>query len=462
MIKQFFYSLLLILFLPLVLIVDAIRSSRAGWKKAVYLLLIFIFFVSMWIGAVLETMTYATSILFSTGLRDSLSEVQVSGTSMLPTIKDGSTVSLHNPKKFGLERSDIVSFLNPETGGLYYLKRIVGLPGEKVLIKNGRVYINGKALFEPYTLNNLPTYGNTFITECEEYTVPDGHFAVFGDNRTVSQDSRVVGFVSTDEIEGVIKSDIKAKSDDSAGDPEINKTLLSEVDFLEALNAVRTKEKLPLLVTHDTLNALSKTRATQIQSHFESWKNNDLSIEELLDNEGYKFNQVHEYVTFGYLTPQDIVNQILDSTKEKNTFLSSEFTEVGIGVTERTVGECTYPIVSIILSWPSIPTYDKAVVTSWSDEIAVTNKILADLQSWVGYPQKDQKKIREAITVVSEENQIARRIHTRMTDREWLTSDDYADIKRYDGLVKQTNALLDELFPNVKGAMIPKNLKRRL
>ena len=129
---------------------------------------------------------------------------------------------------------------------------------------------------------------------------------------------------------------------------------------------------------------------------------------------------------------------------------------------ERTYGECTYPIVAVILSWPSVPTYDATVIKSWEDEIANTNKILSDLQSWVGYGEKDQEKLRELISIIAEENQIARRIYARMNGREWLIQKDYDDIEKHDKLVNEGNKLMEELFPSVKGIFSEDGKQRKL
>ena len=446
----------------MVLIVEAVKIQREGWKKAVYILAILILFVSTWIGAFRSAATYVSALLFDTGIADKISEVHVVGTSMLPTIEDGSTVSLNSPQKYGLARGDIVSFMNDETGDYHYIKRIVGLSGEKVSIKNGRVYINGKALDEKYTLNNLPTFGNTYITECEEYTVPKDSFAVFGDNRTVSQDSRVVGFVNRDDIDGVIKTKTEPVFLTTDKEIVIDKKTVDPQKFVDLINRKRKDDKMASLVTHEALNDLAEKRSVEIKNNFADWKKNQKPIENLLDAQGYKFNQVHEFNTFGYLDANDVVEQIMDSYKDKDEFMSSQYTEAGVGVSTVTWGTCTYPVVTVILSWPSVPTFDASVIKSWAGEITATNKILSDLQSWAGSPYKDQEKLRNAISIIAEENQIATRIHAKMVGREWLSNKDYADIKYYDTLVKNGNALLAELFPNVKGMMTDGGKKRRI
>lgn len=96
------------------------------------------------------------------------------------------------------ERGDIVTFWNEEMDRVL-VKRVIGLPGETVSIKDGFVYINGEKLAEDY----LPVSG---ITQSEEtaFEVPEGHIFLMGDNRTGSQDSRFWNdpYMPLDQIQG--------------------------------------------------------------------------------------------------------------------------------------------------------------------------------------------------------------------------------------------------------------------
>lgn len=150
---------------------------------------------------------------------------------------------------------------------------------------------------------------------------------------------------------------------------------------------------------------------------------------------------------------------------EKDKFLSSEFSEVGIGVTERKFKECTYPVISVLLSWPAVPTYNQADIDAWQKEISVTNTIMSNMQTWLNAPGVDSTKIRQMITLASDQNQIATRVYDKMSSRQWLTPKDYQDLNRYDKSVSEYNKLYDDVFGDVKGAStsrLPvKNIKKR-
>lgn len=81
------------------------------------------------------------------------------------------------------ERGDILIFPWPDNPDVTYVKRVIGLPGETVEIKNGAVYINGTSIEEPYLKEEM-------VGEYGPYVVPEGCYFMMGDNRNSSQDSR--------------------------------------------------------------------------------------------------------------------------------------------------------------------------------------------------------------------------------------------------------------------------------
>lgn len=137
-------------------------------------------------------------IVFSVGMRTS-----VIGDSMEPALFNGQEI-LMNRVIYRLslpKRGDVVVFLpNGNQNSHYYVKRVVGLPGETIQIKDGSVYINGVLLEEDDSLDKMIEAG---IAE-NELELSADEFFVLGDNRNSSEDSRSgnVGAVKRDNIIG--------------------------------------------------------------------------------------------------------------------------------------------------------------------------------------------------------------------------------------------------------------------
>ncbi len=449
-------NLIAFFFLPFVLVYDIAKSQRLPWKKFLYILFVFVFFGSIWWGGYNRVIDPVYAHYFPKkaapaskfGPPDSKDswKVPVIGTSMLPTIQTPTTVTLYNPKKYGLERFDIVSLKNNQTDGRYYMKRIIGMPGDHYSIKNGYVTINGQILKEPYVLNELPTYGNSALSDCEDYLVPEHSFVVMGDNRTVSQDSRIIGFVDRADIEGVIKVHLKVSY---LSPDEAKNVLVKSVDakkFVELLNSHRDASRSGTLRLSSKLNGVASKRSVMVRDQFDSWKKLQLPVDQTLEKEGYRFNLSHEYVTFGYLDESALSNQILESVKEKDEFLSGKYLDVGVGTSERVVGSCTYPVISVILGWPSNPDYPKATIDSWKQEMDTTAQNLKYLQSFVGNSSYDQIKIRRYITLEAKMNEISTRLYMRTKNNQWFTDADNRDFDMNEKLIQETNALDRDLF----------------
>ena len=150
--------------------------------------------------------------------------VRVDGSSMEPNL-------VNNERAFALKQEKIKHLsvivfdaygADPQaTPGTEYVKRVIGMPGDKISYKNGNLYVNNKLVPQKFISANERTTGTEIGAEAKDWNlasvakargwgnkpekVPAGEYFVLGDHRTVSYDSRYWGFVKKSEVVGVVK-----------------------------------------------------------------------------------------------------------------------------------------------------------------------------------------------------------------------------------------------------------------
>lgn len=162
---------------------------------------------------------------------------RVSGTSMQPTFEDGDRLIAYRHSQ--LKRGEVVVIDAPDEPGQFYIKRIIATPGEKVVAKNNEIYINGKKISQNYlkpgfklvddgsngvygtryadtgnfsisslakTSNYMQIYSKQQLHQMQKTNrVPKDSYFVMGDHRSVSKDSRYIGFIKKNKVVGVVK-----------------------------------------------------------------------------------------------------------------------------------------------------------------------------------------------------------------------------------------------------------------
>lgn len=162
----------------------------------------------------------------------------VSGPSMQPSFENGEHVLVLRHAQ--IKRGDVVVVDAPDEKGALYIKRVIGIPNDKIVSKNNKIYINGRKLNQPWLnagrklkdgrsseLYNTKHYADTqnftirSLAKSANYQhyynykqlkqmqktnrVPSGTYFVMGDHRSVSKDSRYIGTIRRDKIVGVVK-----------------------------------------------------------------------------------------------------------------------------------------------------------------------------------------------------------------------------------------------------------------
>lgn len=149
------------------------------------------------------TKTVGLGLLLALGFHTVVAQVRsIPSESMAPTLKTGDRLIVEKLSYYvhPPHRGDVIVFKAPpalveQTLKDDLIKRVIGLPGDRVAVKQGKVYVNGQSLDEPYVTESA-NYGYGPVT------VPQGHYFVLGDNRNHSYDSHYWGFVPQQNIIG--------------------------------------------------------------------------------------------------------------------------------------------------------------------------------------------------------------------------------------------------------------------
>jgi signal peptidase I len=164
-----------------------------------------VFTVPIFLAVIAVTLVFVVFYLQRTQL-----QVRITGNAMEPNYHDKEVYSLDGYRFNNVDtppqRGDVAKMRTIGQDGkeMFVAKRLVGMPGEEVLIKGGSVYINGNLISEPYLTSGTKTItdSTSFIKEGEKMMVPANSYFVLGDNRNGSYDSRKFGFVKQEDLLG--------------------------------------------------------------------------------------------------------------------------------------------------------------------------------------------------------------------------------------------------------------------
>lgn len=123
---------------------------------------------------------------------------------MDPTFRDGEQLIVEkvSVKYKDLERGEVAIFKHPENPAMLLIKRVIGLPGDTILLSDGDILINGEIYMEQYLSDDVQTWGKNHIVDEEELNLGEDEYVLLGDNRENSLDSRSYGPINEENIVG--------------------------------------------------------------------------------------------------------------------------------------------------------------------------------------------------------------------------------------------------------------------
>ncbi len=152
-----------------------------------------------WLLSIMASLLFVASIVLFLNTFVFIN-ISVVGESMLNTLQSGDVVIANRLKE--AEHGDIIVLDGVKQNG-WIIKRVIGLEGDTVMIKDGKVFLNGEALDEPYAKGITYAYG--VISEGVPVTLEEGQIFYLGDNRTNSSDTRMYGLCTTENVVCVVE-----------------------------------------------------------------------------------------------------------------------------------------------------------------------------------------------------------------------------------------------------------------
>ncbi|MFH1535510.1 MAG: signal peptidase I [Patescibacteria group bacterium] len=364
-------------------------------------------------------------------------------------------------------RGDIITFYNSKTAEITkkdggkatgFLKRVIGLPGDKIEIKDGLLILNGQPQKEPYTAKARSTFGGEFLPDCKTLTVPQEKLFVMGDNRKGSGDSRQdLGFVDTKDIDHVIPFnnqkgvlDKNWRNTDKDFD-EISKIKLDKNKYLELLNKKRVESGAKPLTYQSKLEASANARGKAILKYddfsFEATRSG-YTMEQSMADAGYSNITYGEAPTSGYYEAEELIENQFEFPETKKFLLYKDYQEIGIAEVEGELNGCPAQVIVQHFAGYIPPNYKQADIDSWKDVLSNLREIQpgwAKLKDYPNFYNNNKKDIDRINEIISTRTNIAQTVISRMEANQWLTQSEKQLIQQDIELSKEANSLSTKL-----------------
>lgn len=356
-----------------------------------------------------------------------------------------------------LNHGDMVAFKNARTAAILkeadkdgsngFIKRIIGVPGDTLELRDGFVYRNSIILSEPYIYNPRSTYGGTTIKDCQKLTIPEGHYFVLGDNRKVSADSRAdLGLIAQDDIEFVLPYAQQKLYQPLWRDTQKDASLMGQPtldgdEFVTLINRVRRDKQLPPLSLKSALVKSSASRGAHLLANPKT----DFGMKQAISGANYSNIILGEFVSHGHFSAQELLENLLFNQGTAKQILSRDYTDIGLSAVTKEIDGCPTQIIVGHLGGYIPATYDQTTLESWRSLRDNLANILPSWEKARDYPQINQAKLEELLTILRRRLSLAEEILATMEKSAWLSDSQESRIKHDETDANQAETLAQEL-----------------
>lgn len=344
-----------------------------------------------------------------------------------------------------LSRGDIVVLLNDKTKELTeklygrpsgWVKRVVGMPGDTIELKNGIVYLNDQPQKEPYTAQAHSTFGQSYLKECQKVTIPENSVFVMGDNRKGSGDSREIGFININDINHVLPLE-KQKGvldknwrDTSLDLEESSKIKIDKQKYLDLLNEKRAEAKVKALKYQPKLED-SASRRGEVMLEFDDFSyeatKSGYPMTKAMRDSKYSNTTYGEALNIGYYEAEELIENQFEFPDTKKFLLDKNYQEVGIAEVEGMLNGCPSQVIVLHFAGYIPPNYSKEVVDSW---VASLNRLKEIRPSWENIRsyssiyESNKKDADRLIEIMNIRIGRMEKIVSKMQSNQWLSAEE--------------------------------------